>query len=266
MPQWKPYAEKHHKESVTGTLLIRKRFFSPQLNNARDVLVYLPPSYEHTHQHYPVIYMHDGQNLFDAATSYAGEWHVDETLETLSSEGREAIIVGLHNTGKQRITEYNPFDHPRFGKGQGDRYLSFILDTVKPEIDHRFRTLPDRAHTGIIGSSMGGLITLYAFFRYPGAFGFAGVLSPSLWIGGLGLEHFLGRVSYVGGRLYIDVGTEETFHSSKRYIQQVRQMVNRIRNKGYSNGSLRYLEDEGGKHNEADWARRLPDALRFLLP
>src|SRR4051812_9334479 len=126
--------------------------------------------------------MHDGQNLFDPATSFSGSWNVDVSMAEASLEGFDAIVVGIPNMGADRLAEYSPFEHPELGGGRGDLYLEFLIDTVKPLIDERFMTIPDREHTGIVGSSMGGLISLYAFFRHPEVFGFAGVLSPSLWL------------------------------------------------------------------------------------
>ena len=155
---------------ISGIVRVAPQLPSPQLGNRRDLLVYLPPSYHRTTRRYPVIYMHDGQNLFDHATSYAGEWGVDETMEMLAhTEGLEAIIVVIPTAGPQRLAEYTPFHDGRLGGGRGDDYLAFIVDTVKPLIDGNFRTLPNRRYTGIMGSSLGGLISLYAFFQRPTA-------------------------------------------------------------------------------------------------
>lgn len=241
--------------TVVGELRLLPDFWSPQLQNIRDVLVYLPPSYAETDRHYPVIYMHDGQNLFDRATGFAGqEWEVDETMQVLAEEGLEAIIVGLANT-PQRITEYNPFLQHR--GGQGEAYLEFIIDTVKPLVDRDFRTLPDREHTGILGSSMGGLISLYGFFHRPDVFGFAGVMSPSLWLGGGAIYSFINARDFVPGKLYLDNGTRE---NSARMLNAV------LIEKGYiPDENLLYVVEQDAEHNEAAWARRLPDALRFLL-
>src|SRR4051812_3687009 len=139
--------------TITGTVIVLPEIWSPQLRNARDILIYLPPDYDTEIQSYPVIYMHDGQNLFDASTSYAGEWQVDETMEELSRSGYPAIVVGISNAGEQRIDEYSPFVDDQHGGGRGDAYLAFVVETLKPQIDELYRTLPDRAHTGILGAS-----------------------------------------------------------------------------------------------------------------
>ena len=143
-----------------GRLCVLPAVHSPQLDNRRDLHVYVPAASARGDARYPVIYMHDGQNLFDPAMSFAGAWGVDEALRWASRRGVNAIVVGIPNMGDARIAEYDPF------LGTGDRYLDFVTRTVKPIVDARFPTLPDRRHTGIAGSSMGGLISLYAFFRY----------------------------------------------------------------------------------------------------
>jgi predicted alpha/beta superfamily hydrolase len=183
MANWQDYRDIQtgNGHTVVGNLKLLTSLKSPQLENQRDILVYLPPSYESESRRYPVLYLHDGQNLFDAATSFAGEWQVDETMEALSEEGLEAVVVGIPNAGAARLDEYSPFHEENYGGGLGDQYLAFITQAVKPLIDTDYRTLPGREHTGIMGSSMGGLISLYAFFRHPEVFGFAGALSPSFW-------------------------------------------------------------------------------------
>ena len=241
--------------TVSGDLRVLPQLHSPQLDNQRDILVWLPPNYHATDRRYPVIYMHDGQNLFDRATGFAGnEWCVDETLTALAAEGINAIVVGLPNT-PQRMQEYNPF--PEVWNGHGDRYLQFIVDTVKPLIDNGFRTQPERQHTGIMGSSMGGLISLYGFFARPETFGFAGVMSPSLWVGSGAIYDTVRERPFVDGKIYLDDGTREP---------SARKMKAALQRRGYSGGhNLMYVSEENGEHNEAAWARRLPDALRFLL-
>lgn len=275
MPEWLLYTTEVAQHTVVGEVRVLRGVYSPQIGNRRDLYVYLPPSYHHSDQLYPVIYMHDGQNLFDAGLSYAGEWHVDETMESLSQEGLEAIVVGIANAGGARMREYNPYHHPQFGGGQGDLYLYFVVETIKPLIDADFRARPDRDSTTIIGSSMGGLISLYAFFTFPEVFGRAGVMSPSLWVASDSIYAMVSAAPHVGGRIYLDVGTQEVgsarnslvgSYQSRRYVQAVRRMAKLLRQKGYyDRQALLYVEERGGIHNEADWARRLPDALRFLL-
>ncbi|HEX8832202.1 MAG TPA: alpha/beta hydrolase-fold protein, partial [Longimicrobium sp.] len=154
----------------------------PQLHRTRRVWVYLPPDYASSSKRYPVLYMHDGQNVFDDSTSGFGEWGVDETLDSLFATGDPGVIVvAVDHGGAKRLDEYSPFINPRHGGGEGDAYVDFLAQTLKPLIDRRYRTRPDRLNTGVAGSSMGGLISLYAALKYPDVFGRAGIFSPSLW-------------------------------------------------------------------------------------
>lgn len=269
MTEWSIYTE-GREHTVKGALRIAYDVFSPQLNNSRDILIYLPPSYHESDRHYPVLYMHDGQNLFDAFTSFSGEWHVDETLQQLATEGIEAIVVGVASIGEERINEYNPFPTPRFKHACGDVYVHFLIDTLKPMIDADFRTMPDAPNTGILGSSMGGLISLYAWLTYPWTFGLGGAMSPSLWVARQAMSDHVRRTPFNEGRLYLDVGTRELPRQYSRFGNSVTQAVSSLRDqlqeRGYTGSRrLKYVEDRGGEHNEAAWARRLPDALRFLL-
>jgi len=276
MADWQNYLTYKNdgaQHTVVGTLQVLPALHSPQLDNRRDILVHLPASYAQGERRYPVIYMHDGQNLFDQATSYAGEWEVDETMQAL---GLEAIVVGVPNAGERRMDEYSPFCDARRGGGQGDLYLAFIVETLKPLIDQDFRTQAGREHTTIMGSSMGGLISLYAFFRYPGVFGQACVMSLSAWFAKKAILPYVRQAPFVPGKIYLDVGTREGGDSwpdrltlrafSRRYCASVRQVRDLLVEKGYRPGQdLLYVEEVGAIHHESAWSRRLPEALRFLL-
>ena len=250
------------RRNPPGSLEVIPNVYSPQLGNHRDVLVYLPASYAKTKRPYPVIYMHDGQNLFDPTTSFAGEWGVDQAMARAPRKGRRAIVVGLPNMGVDRIREYSPFVDERNGGGLGNAYLDFILETVKPRIDAEYRTLSDAANTGMAGSSLGGLISLYGFFRQPQQFGFVGVMSPALWFAAGEIFRFVEAAPYVRGRIYLDVGTREGAGT----LANARAMRDLLRAKGYVLGSdLAWVEDKGGMHNEAAWGKRFRKALPFLL-
>ena len=260
---WKDYhmvAEEGH--TVVGTVKVLEGVEGAELGNARDLLVYLPPSYAHGDRRYPVIYMHDGQNLFDRATSFGEEWEVDQTLEEKSGEGLETIVVGIPNT-PARLDEYSPFADVRHkAGGRGDAYLDFVVNVVKPLIDRDFRTRPDRASTGMAGSSMGGLISLYAFFRCSDTFGFTGVMSPALWFGQRGIFDYVGKRPFTPGRIYLDIGTQEGTEA----LNDARRMKKLLEEKGYRVGhDLQFFVEMGGRHNERAWARRLHHSLRFLL-
>jgi predicted alpha/beta superfamily hydrolase len=245
-----------------GTLEVIAGVQSPQLGNSRDILVYLPSSYEKTDRPFPVIYMQDGQNLFDPWTSFAGEWGVDLAMLRAARKGRRAIVVGIPNMGADRMKEYSPFADERHGGGAGDAYLDFVLHTIKPMIDARYRTNPGVTGTGIVGSSLGALIALYGFFRAPQHFGFCGALSPALWFGGGQIFPFVQGAGYVRGSLYLDVGRRE----GEGTLANARNMRDLLNTMGYAMGKdLMWVEDREGRHNEAAWGRRLRKALPFLL-
>ena len=228
---------------------------SPELGNQRDVLVYLPPSYRGSRRSYPVLYMHDGQNLFDPATSFAGEWGLGRAMNAAARRGHEGIVVGIPNMGEERISEYSP-------SHQGPGYVTFLADTLKPLVDQRFRTRRSREHTIIAGSSMGGLISLWALFRRPESFGVAGALSPSLWFANGAIFSELDRCPFVPGRIYLDIGTLE----GAEHVANARRMRDLLSRKGYRLGrDLRWLEARTGRHDERSWGQRFARALPFLL-
>jgi predicted alpha/beta superfamily hydrolase len=253
--------------------------WSPQLKNRRDVDVYLPDSYRGGSRHYPVIYIQDGQNLSDPEKAFAGTWQIERALDELAARDLEAIVVGIHHGGRRRLLEYSPYPDRRHGGGDADLYLAFLVDTLKPRVDRFFRTRRERDATVILGSSMGGLLSLYGFFRYPSVFGRAGVMSPSIWYGQAAILDFMAEAQIPTGRLYVDVGTAEgvgTLRDARRLGRLlVRKGFTRERRgrgrrgsasrRGADRSVLRYLEDQGGRHSEADWARRVGPALEFLL-
>jgi predicted alpha/beta superfamily hydrolase len=254
--RWKPRRRKR------GTLHPLGPVSSHELGNTRNLLVYLPPGYERGDRRYPVIYMQDGQNLFDPATSFAGDWGLLAALDNLSLRGAVPIVVAISNMGEDRIAEYSPFVDSMAGGGRGDEYLEFVLNTVKPGIDREFRTIPDRESTGLAGSSMGGLISLYGFFRRPEAFGFSASLSPSLWFADAAIFPFVEAAPHVSGRIYLDIGTDEGSAS----LANARRMRQLLLAKGYRDGvDLQWVEEPGGGHTEAAWGRRFKSAVPFLI-
>jgi predicted alpha/beta superfamily hydrolase len=256
--RWQDY-----RGQVDGTLKVLEGVESPELGNRRDVLLHLPPSYGRSARRYPVVYMHDGQNLFDPETSFGDAWGVDRTMESAGAEGLEAIVVGIPNLGEARLDEYSPWrDRRHDAGGRGAAYADFIVRTLKPIVDRDFRTLPGREGTGVAGSSMGGLISLYTYFRHPAVFGFAGVMSPALWFAGRSIFPFVAERPFTPGRLYLDVGTNE----GREALHDVRRMKDLLTRKGYrANRDLLYVVEMGGRHEERAWSRRLRRALHFLL-
>ncbi len=237
-------------------------FYIPQLNRTRRIWVYLPPDYADTGMDYPVLYMHDGQNVFDAATSFSGEWQVDETLNRLHAEGDTGIIVvAIDNGGASRLDEYSPWVNPQYGGGEGDLYVQFIANTLKPYIDGKYRTKPDAAHTGIMGSSMGGLISAYAVLQYPETFGLAGVFSPSYWFSSSSLQQAQQYNSQHDVRIYQLAGGQE----GASMVKGVQAMDSLLRTKGFADDNLVSRIVPAGTHSEAFWRQEFAAAYQWLF-
>ncbi len=256
---WEPYASSP-ASTVVGELLVHRDL-------GRDLLALLPPDYGGGDR-YPVLYAQDGQNLFDVATSNAGEWRIDETMADLAGEGIGAIVVGIPNGGEARGREYCPWPHlPVVPEARADEYLDFLLGCVRPLVDQSFRTLAEPAATGTLGSSLGALVSLYAFFSRPGAFGFSGVLSPAFF-GGDAAFAFVDRAPLVDGRIWMDVGDREEPDDpclSAWYVEGFRRMETVLGRKGYGPDRLRATVVRGARHHESAWAERFPHAMRFWL-
>ena len=235
---------------------------SRELGNSRDLTIYLPPGYARAGGGYPVIYMQDGQNLFDPMTSFAEPWRIDDAMRREAAHGVHAIIVGIPNMGKDRIAEYSPFVDAKVGGGKGDLYIDWIVGTVKPLLDRRFHTRPERQYTGIAGSSMGGLISLYAYLREPATFGSVAVMSPSLWFAQRSIFSTLAASGHYPGRIYLDIGHRE----GAAALEDARRMRAALVAKGYEEGrELKWVEDPDGRHSEVDWGRRFGPAVSFML-
>ncbi|WEF33031.1 alpha/beta hydrolase-fold protein [Pseudoduganella chitinolytica] len=244
-----------------GTLELIEKVRSPQLGNERTLRVWLPPGYAaNPGKRYPVLYMHDGQNLFDPKTAYSTEWHIDEVADRLAANGamREIIVVGIDNT-PDRVAEYTECCDARWGGGKVAGYAAFVVDTVKPLVDARYRTLPGREHTAVMGSSMGGLASVAIAERYPQRFGMAGSLSGSFWWNnGTQIETAPARLPV---RFYLDAGT------AMDGVEFSRAYRSALLARGYRDGrDLLYHEDVGGIHNERDWASRVHRALTWFFP
>ena len=262
-PAWRPHVLPHLDDEPEAPQLLRLEGLSAEaLGGDREVLVALPPAPVLPGRRFPVVYMHDGQNLFDPETSYAGDWGVGGTLAHYARRGRYAIVVAVYNARERRIDEYGPFADVVRGGGGGERYLDFLTGALKPLVDRHFPTLPGREFTVIAGSSMGGLLSLYAHFRHPEVFGASGVLSPSLWFADGAIYDYIQRAPAVGGRIYLDVGTEE----GDDELADARRLRDLLIERGYRlDANLRYVEDEGADHGESWWGPRLRAALPFLL-
>ena len=254
---WEPYASTP-ESTVVGELLVHRGL-------GRDLLALLPPSYGGGGR-YPVLYAQDGQNLFDAAASSTGEWRVDESMLELASEGIEAIVVGITSRSESRVSEYCPWpQEPYVSEGRADEYLDFVLGSVKPLVEGSFAT--QSGTSGILGSSLGALVSLYAFFSRPGTFAFTGALSAAIWGGETAFE-FFEQAPFVDGRIWLDAGDREVPDDPQAntwYVETLERMTALLERKGYGADSLRATLVGGGVHRESAWAERFPDAMRFLL-
>jgi len=234
----------------------------PGLDRKRQIRMYLPPDYATSGKRYPVLYMHDGQNLFDTTTAYAGEWNVDETMNALAREGKlELIVVGIDNGQAKRMTELNPWDFPETGKGEGALYMDFVVKTLKPLIDTSYRTLPDRANTAIMGSSMGGLISHYAINQYPDVFSKAGIFSPAYWVGMDAIKFVGTKPARADARLYLLMGSEE----GGNMVSNVQLMAAELKKIGHPEANTVLKIVPGAKHNEAFWSGELRQAILWMF-
>lgn len=268
-------ASAQQPHTLAGDIRTHKQFHSQFLPNDRDVLVYLPPNYDSSNARYPVLYLNDGQNLFDGATSFiAGqEWRVDETVESLiaASKIEPLIIVAVYNAGKERVNEYTPAEDPKFkAGGKADLYGRMLVEELKPFIDRTYRTRRSAKHTGLGGSSLGGIVSLYLSMRYPHVFGRAAVVSPSVWFAN---QHIVGFVEKLSKkptvRVWLDVGTNEgkNTEEAQQTVSGARLLRATLIKKGWRPGiDLSYLEAAGAEHNEAAWAERVESILKFLFP
>jgi len=244
-------------------------FRSRFLRNARDLVVYLPPGYDdQPRRHFPVLYLHDGQNLFEGSTSFVPgmDWHVGQTADQFIAAGavEPLLIVGIYNTGKARIREYTPTSVPKLGGGRADRYAKFLIEELKPFIEREYRTLSGPEKTGLGGSSLGGLVSLYLGLKLPNVFGRLAALSPSVWWNQRVMHRFAAAAN-VNPRptIWLDIGTRE----GPRIVQDVEQFRDVLLEKGWQLGhDLYYQRVEGAEHNEAAWALRVGPFLQFLYP
>jgi len=249
------------KPPLHGTLQLVEKFKSPQLANERTLRIYLPPSYaSDTRRRYPVLYMHDGQNLFDPKTaSYGTEWNIDEVVDRLVRQGdmEEVIVVGIDNTN-DRIAEYTPSSDPKYGGGKLNAYADFVANTVKPWVDGQYRTKPGREHTAVMGSSLGGLASIGIAQRYPQLFSMAGGFSSSFWWNGQ--EALKRPLQHMPVRFYIDAGTvNDGLEESEAFRQAL------LKNGYRASHDLLFVADEGGRHNEQSWAGRVHIALAWFF-
>lgn len=250
--------------AAANVSILNTQFWMPQLNRSRRIWLYLPPDYATSTKHYPVIYMKDGQNLFDAATSFSGEWQVDETLNALFANGDYgAIVVGIDNGGAERLNEYSPWNNPQYGGGQGALYMDFVAVTLKPFIDANYRTLPQGATTALFGSSMGALISTYGAVEYATVFQKVGAFSPAYWFS---LTNLSGYVSNTTAdlsqhRMYFLASQNE----SSTMVPNLNAVRNALIAKGLSTNNAFTKIDANGTHSESYWRAEFGVAYEWLF-
>jgi len=264
----------HRGEGATGDLRIHE-FRSRIFRNTRFLRVWLPPGYddpENQGRRYPVFYLNDGQNLFEPSTAFAGvDWQADEAADRLIREGAipPLIVVGIDNTGKDRIREYMPHRslHRMMLRVQGARYPDFLTKEVMPFVSRNYRAASGPENTGLGGSSLGGLITLYTAIARPGLVGRLLLESPSLWASNRQTVRESRAAKRWPERVFLATGTAEVGRKDRdrSVVDDVRELAGVLRRAGLNEKRLRLVIDEGASHNESAWARRFPEALAFLF-
>lgn len=245
--------------------ILNEKFYIPQLKRYRRIWIYLPPDYETSDKKYSVIYMQDGQNLFDQSTSFSGEWDVDETLNQLFFEGKyDAIVVGIDNGGETRVDEYSPWINETFHKGgEGDAYVDFLANTLKPYIDTHYRTKKDAKNTGLFGSSLGALISVYGGLKYPDIFSKIGAFSPAFWYSSDQLNEYIltDQKNLKNLKFYFLAGT----HESDTLITEIDKVCQNLLKKGVPEKNIYKKIDDYGTHTESYWSEEFGNAYEWLF-
>ena len=242
--------------------ILKKEFVINSLNDvSHKVWLYLPPNYKTSKEKYDVIYMHDAQNLFDDATSFVGEWSVDETLNTLYKKtGKSFIVVGIENGGTHRIEEYTPWKNLKYGGGKGEIYINFLVHTLKPFIDKNYRTKPEVENTAIIGSSLGGLISFYGGLKYPDVFGKISALYTSFWFSNKVNDFAKENGNQKNTKLYLLVGDKE----GASMVPDTDNMAERLINIGFPSENIKTKIAPEGRHTESFWKAEFLEVITYL--
>jgi len=241
---------------------LKKEFVMPKVNDvSHKVWLYLPPDYATSKKKYPVIYMHDGQNLFDDKTSYVGEWKVDEILNKIYEEtGEGFIVVGVEHGGKERVNEYTPWAHKRHGGGKGKEYIHFVVNVLKPYVDTNYRTKSKQKYTGLIGASLGGLISYYGGLAYPDVFGKIGALSTSFWFSDQVFELTKKNGNQKNVRMYLLVGGKE----GGTMVSDMFKAEKMLKDNGFNERNLTSKLNKEAEHNEAFWSSEFETVVKWL--
>lgn len=254
---------------LKSRLIKHEQFASNLVDDKHDLIVYVPPMYAAQPERlYPVLFMQDGQNLFDPNTSFqhGNYWRLGETADglILAGEIEPLVIVGIYNTGEHRINEYTPVKDRRLGGGEAGAYGQMLVEELRPFIAHQYRVLMSGPNCGVGGSSLGGLVSMYLGLRYPEVFGKLAIMSPSVWWHGRAILKTTTRIRHsTGQRIWLDIGTDE----GSRALPDVRALKIVLERKGWRVGEdLGYMEAEGARHTESAWAERVAPMLKFLFP
>ncbi|RYY38879.1 MAG: alpha/beta hydrolase [Chitinophagaceae bacterium] len=239
--------------------VLRDSLWMPQLERSRRVWVCLPKDYYQSKKRYPVLYLQDAQNLFDDSVTAFGEWGIDEAMDSLERSVGGIIIVAIEHGGNKRINEYSPYDMERFGKGEGRAYTDFLVQTLKPLVDRTLRTRRDRSNTFIAGSSMGGLISLYAHLRYPQVFGASGVFSPAFWVAPDIRKDVLRQGNSLTGKVFFYAGEAE----SETMVPDMLTIFNLLHQ--LSKAKMETVIRADARHTEAAWRKEFPGFIRFIM-
>jgi predicted alpha/beta superfamily hydrolase len=260
---WKKHEKWYNSKYYPNIEIISKRFILPQLGRRRRISVLLPYNYHITNKRYPVLYLQDGQNLFENDAPF-GTWGVDKQLAHLAQNGKgDFIVVAIDHGGKDRIKEFLPYDSTKWGEAMGKEYATFLSETLKPYIDSKFRTLSNRLNTGIGGSSMGGLISIYAGLLFPQTFSKFMIFSPSLWISPRVYVDATRFYNTPATKIYLYAGGSE----GVGMVTNAKKLQETLEKRGLSAGTLefRLQVDPFGRHNEARWGQEFPHAAEWLF-
>jgi len=233
---------------------------APQLKTTKTIWVYLPKNYNNSNKKYPVIYMHDGQNLFDAANSFAGEWNIDETLDSISAQ---VIVIGIEHGNEKRMAELTPFKNEKYGGGNANNYLEFIVATLKPYVDKTYRTKTSVRNTALIGSSLGGLVSFYGALKYPNVFGKVGCFSPSFWFNRKEIFELMQQTKSFKTKVYFLCGDDEGDADVINDLNKIEYQINTKRCECLKLNKKVIVK--GGQHNEKLWRLGFKKAYLWLF-
>ena len=242
----------------------------PGLDRSAEIYAWLPPGYEEApEERYPVLYLHDGHNLFLGSRTFEGaSWRVGQAMSTLAADGIPAIVIGIPCHPEQRGEEYTQYPHPEHGGGRAADYATFLVEHLKPAVDATLRTLPGPEHTVVAGSSLGGVISAYLWLQHQDVFGGAGLFSPAFWWPGeqalTDLEQALATGS-LRGRIHLDAGGHEQPDQpdiERAYVEDAERLLRALRE---AQVPVRYVYDSTAYHFETAWADRFPAAAAWLL-